>query len=74
MIYYSSCRATVKVVKTVLQNMAPRLGAPSHGQHCNSIPYSSITIRKIKHSADVLHSPVVIKRFAHDVGSNHGGA
>jgi len=62
--------ATVKVVKTVLQNVTPRLGTPSHDQHCKITPYSSTTVRNIKHSADVLDTSVVVKHFAYDVSSN----
>jgi hypothetical protein len=51
--------------------MTPRLGTPSHGQHCKIIPSSSITVRNIKHSADILDTSVVIKHFAYNVGSNH---
>jgi hypothetical protein len=62
--------ATVKVVKTILQNMTPRLGTPSH-DHCKITPYSSITVGNIKHSVDVLDTSVVVKHFAYDVSSNH---
>jgi hypothetical protein len=51
--------------------MTPRQDTSSHGQHCKIIPYSSITVRNIKHSVDVLDTSVVIKHFAYYVGSNH---
>jgi len=50
--------------------MTPRLGTPSHGQHCEIIPYGSITVRNTN-IQQMFWIHQLSKHFAYDVGSNH---